>query len=416
LGLKSNEKGVFAMREVAVVGIGQTPVNEHWDKSLRILAGEAVLAGLNDARRETVDGLFVGNMMSGTANHQQQLGALIADWVGLRYTEAVKIEAACGSGAAAFRAALMAVSSGQMDSAVVVGVEKMTDSPGGEITAALATASDAEWELEQGLSFVAINALAMQRYMHIYGWKHADFAAFSINAHNNAIHNPNARFHEGLTEASYAKAPMIADPINLMDASPMGDGAAAVVLIPVDCLHDRAHTPAAATKHPYHPLITVVGSAADTDTIALHSRSDPLWLSAAEISSRQAYAQAGIGPADIDVFELHDAFSIMAALSLEASGFAERGQGPRLANEGEIRPQGRIPIATRGGLKARGHPVGATGVYQIVEVVQQLRGEAGETQVVDPPRIRRVDPHYGMAQNIGGSGSNIITHIFKRSQ
>ena len=385
------------MREVAVIGIGQTPVDEHWEKSLRVLAGEAALSALNDAGRESVDGLFVGNMMSGTANHQQHLGALIADWVGLRFTEAAKYEAACGSGAAAFRAGLLAVGSGQLDSALVVGVEKMTDSPSGEITSALATAADADWELDQGLSFVAINALVMRRYMYEFGWKHADFAGFSINAHNNAIHNPNARFHEGLTEVEYTKSPMISDPINLMDASPMGDGAAAVVLLPAEYL-DKTHP----------LLITVVGSSAATDSVAVHGREDPLWLSAAASSTLQAYAQAGIKPSDIDVFELHDAFSIMAALSLEASGFAERGQGPRLALDGDIRPQGRIPIATRGGLKARGHPVGATGIYQIVEVIQQLRGEAGKTQVTDAV--------YGMTQNIGGSGSNILTHIFKRFQ
>jgi len=385
------------MREVAVIGIGQTPVDEHWEKSLRVLAGEAALSALNDAGRESVDGLFVGNMMSGTANHQQHLGALIADWVGLRFTEAAKYEAACGSGAAAFRAGLLAVGSGQLDSALVVGVEKMTDSPSGEITSALATAADADWELDQGLSFVAINALVMRRYMYEFGWKHADFAGFSINAHNNAIHNPNARFHEGLTEVEYTKSPMISDPINLMDASPMGDGAAAVVLVPAEYL-DKTHP----------LLITVVGSSAATDSVAVHGREDPLWLTAAASSTLQAYAQAGIKPSDIDVFELHDAFSIMAALSLEASGFAERGQGPRLALDGDIRPQGRIPIATRGGLKARGHPVGATGIYQIVEVIQQLRGEAGKTQVTDAV--------YGMTQNIGGSGSNILTHIFKRFQ
>ena len=299
------------MREVVVVGIGQTPVNEHWEKSLRVLAGEAALAALSDARRESVDGLFVGNMLSGSANHQQHLGALIADWVGLRFTEAVKYEAACGSGGAAFRAGLMAVASGQMESALVVGVEKMTDSPGEEITAALATAADADWEVDQGLSFVAINALVMQRYMYEFGWKHADFSAFSINAHNNAVHNPNARFHEGLTEAGYAKAPMIADPINLMDASPMGDGAAAVLLLPREHLNQQPR-----------PVIIVAGSAAATDTIAVHGRKDPLYLSAAASTASLAYSQAGITPADIAVFELHDAFSIMAALSLEACGFS----------------------------------------------------------------------------------------------
>jgi acetyl-CoA C-acetyltransferase len=384
------------MREVAIIGIGQTPVDEHWEKSLRELAGDAVLSALKDARRESVDAVFVGNMMSGSANHQQHLGALIADWVGLRYSEAMKIESACGSGGAAFRTGLMAVASGAVESAVVVGVEKMTDSPGAEVTAALATAADADYEADQGLSFVAINALVMQRYMHVYHWTHADFAPFSINAHANAVFNPNARFHDKISEADYHRAQMVADPINLMDASPMGDGAAAAVIVPADCI-DRASL----------PFITVVGSGSSTDAIAVHGRKDPIWLSAAERSVKQAYAQAGVGPQDIQIFELHDAFSIMACLSLEACGFADRGAGPRLALDGAILPSGRIPIATRGGLKARGHPVGATGMYQIVEVVQQLRGEAGETQVKDA--------RLGMAQNIGGSGSNIVTHILRRN-
>ena len=385
-----------AMREIAVIGVGQTRVDEHWDKSLRELAGEAALAALNDARRESVDAIYVGNMLSGSANHQQHLGTWLADWIGLRYSEALRLESACSSGGSAFRAGLMAVASGELESALVVGAEKMTDSPNAEITATLATAADADWELEQGLSFVAINALVMQRYLHEYGWKHNDFANFSINAHANAMKNPNARFQEALSESGYQKSPMVSDPINLMDASPMGDGAAAAVLVPADTL---------ASSH--LPLITVVGSASATDSIAVHSRRDPLWLRAAESSAAEAYRQAGVKPEEIDFFELHDAFTIMAALSLEACGFAERGQGPRLALEGDIRPDGRIPIATCGGLKARGHPVGATGMYQIVESVLQLRGQASGVQI-DGARI-------GMAQNIGGSGSNIVTHILKRA-
>jgi acetyl-CoA C-acetyltransferase len=386
------------MREVAVFGIGQTPADEHWEKSLRELAGEAVLSALQDAGLETVDGLFVGNMISGAASHQQHLGAYIADWVGLRYTPALKIEAACGSGSAAFRTALMAVASGTLETAIAVGVEKMTDSPGAEITSQLATAADADWELDMGVSFVALNALIMQRYMHEYGWKHEHFAPFSINAHANAVHNPFARFREPIDEAQYKRAPMVSAPINLLDASPMADGAAAAVLVPLEALRRGGNGTS-------QRMIRVAGSSAATDSISIHNRSDPLWLSAAERSAREAYRQAGVQPEDIDVFEAHDAFSIMAALSLEASGFAERGRGPRLALEGEIFLGGRVPIATRGGLKARGHPVGATGMYQLVEVVQQLRGEAGETQV-DGARI-------GMAQNIGGSGSNILTHILK---
>jgi acetyl-CoA C-acetyltransferase len=382
------------MREVAIIGIGQIPVDEHWDKTLKELAGEAILAALADAGRDSAESLFIGNMLSGILSKQENLGGLISDWIGLPGLEAEKVEAACGSGAAALRAGLIAIGSEEVDSALVVGVEKMTESLPIETTEALATAADADYESAQGLSFVAINALIMQLYLHTYGWKHTDFAPFSINAHANAMHNPFARLHEAITKKDYVNARMIADPINLLDASPIGDGAAAAVLVPADSI-DPAN----------HRLVKIVGSASATDTIAIHSRKDPLWLAAAEKSVRKAYDQAGIGPQDIDFFELHDAFSIMSVLSLEACGFAERGQGPRLGLDGDISINGHLPITTRGGLKARGHPVGATGMYQVVEAVQQLRGEAVPTQV-DHPRI-------GLTQNIGGSGATIITHILK---
>ncbi len=384
------------MREVAIIGIGQTPVDEHWDKSLKELAGDAILAALSDAGRDSAQALFIGNMLSGILSKQENLGGLISDWVGLPGMEAQKVEAACGSGAAALRAGLLTVSSGEVDSALVVGVEKMTESLPIETTEALATAADADYESAQGLSFVAINALVMQLYLHAYGWKHIDFAPFSINAHANALHNPHARLHEAITQKDYIKARMIADPINLLDASPTGDGAAAVLLVASDTIESSGHR-----------LVKIIGSASATDTIALHSRKDPLWLSASEKSVGKAYDQAGIGPKDIDFFELHDAFSIMSVLSLEACGFAERGKGPRLGLDGDISIHGKIPITTRGGLKARGHPVGATGMYQIVEAVQQLRGEASYTQV-EQARL-------GLVQNIGGSGATIITHILSIS-
>jgi acetyl-CoA C-acetyltransferase len=380
------------MRQVAILGIGQTKIDELWEKSLREIGGEAAFAALQDAGIEKVDSLFVGNMLAPMVNAQNQLGAFFADWIGLWKAEAVKMEAACGSGAAAFRAGLMAVASGEVESALVMGVEKMSDKAGRDITAALATAADADYEVEQGVSFVGINALAMRRYMHEFGWKHEDFAGFSINAHANAVHNPFARLREKITIEKFEKSAMIATPINLLDASPTGDGAAAAVLVPADTVERM-------------PRILISASAAATDTIAYHSRKDPLFLQAAYESSKRAYQMAGVTPDDIDVFELHDAFSIMAVLSLEASGFAERGQGVRLGLENEISPQGRVPVCTRGGLKARGHPVGATGMYQIVEIVQQLRGECGKTQV-DGARI-------GMAQNIGGSGATILTHILQ---
>src|SRR4030042_494136 len=382
------------MREVAIIGIGQTPVDEHWDKSLKELAGEAIFAALNDAQRDTADALFIGNMLSGILSKQENLGSLISDWIGIPGIEAEKVEAACGSGAGAFRAGLIAVSSEEVDSALVVGVEKMTESLPIETTEALATAADADYESAQGLSFVAINALVMQLYLHTYGWKHTDFAPFSINAHANALHNPYARLHEKITEKDYITARMVAEPINLLDASPTGDGSAAVLLVPVDSL----------TNHNMR-IIKIVGSASATDSIYIHSRKDPLWLSAAEKSAQKAYHKAGLGPDDIDLFELHDAFSIMSVLSLEACGFTERGKGPRLGFDGQISIHGKIPITTRGGLKARGHPVGATGMYQIVEAVQQLRCEADPTQVVGA--------QVAMTQNIGGSGATIITHILK---
>ena len=381
------------MRKVAILGIGQTKVDEHWDKSLREVGGEAAFLAMQDAGVDKVDALFVGNMLSSMVSGQNQLGAFFGDWIGLWKQEAVKIEAACGSGAAAFRSALMAVASGDVESALVVGVEKMTDKAGRDVTAALATAADSDYEVEQGVSFVGINALVMRRYMYEFGWKHEDFAPFSINAHANAMHNPYARLHEKVSVEKFEKSSMVATPINLLDASPVGDGAVAAIIVPAE-------------KVMRQPKVVVAASASATDSIAVHSRKDPMFLNASYLSSQQAYKMAGITPEDIDVFELHDAFSIMAALSLEATGFAERGQGVRLGLENQIGIKGKIPVCTRGGLKARGHPVGATGMYQIVEVAQQLRGECGATQV-DGATI-------GMAQNIGGSGATILTHILRR--
>ena len=381
------------MQKVAILGIGQTNIGEQWEKSLREIGGEAGLAAMHDAGVESVDALFVGNMLSPLIDAQNQLGTYFADWIGLWHQEAVKVEAACGSGAAALRAGIMAVASGEAESALVIGVEKMTDKAGHDVTAALATAADADYEVEQGVSFVGLNALIMKRYMHEYGWKHPDFAPFSINAHANAMSNPFARLHERISIERFEKSAMIATPINLLDASPIGDGAAAAVIVPAEKV----------ASLPGRPRVVIAASASATDTIAVHSRRDPLFLAAAYDSAKRCYDIAGLTPDDIDVFELHDAFSIMSALSLEACGFAERGKGVRLGLDNEIGPGGRIPICTRGGLKARGHPVGATGMYQVAEVVQQLRGECGATQVAGAM--------VGMAQNIGGSGSTVITHI-----
>jgi len=382
------------MRDVSIIGIGQTPVAEHWEKSLKELAGEAVQAAIKDAQVERVDALYVGNMCSGTLNGQEHLGALISDWVGLRGVEAVKIEAACGSGAAALRLGYVAVAGELADFVVVVGVEKMTDRPGEQVTAALAMASDGDFEAQNGLSFVALNALLMRRYMHEYGVRHEDFAPFAINAHKNAVGNPNALFPHAITAEDFRVAKMIADPVNLLDSSPVCDGAAAVVLCPT------------AIARRFNPRpVRIRASASATDSIALHDRRDLLGLEGAALSASKAYSQAKVTSKDIDFFELHDAFTIMSVLSLEACGFAERGRGVRLGSDGDIAIGGRIPITTMGGLKARGHPVGATGIYQVIEVVLQLRGQAGANQVRDA--------RLGMAQNIGGSGATVVTTILE---
>src|SRR5512138_424465 len=272
------------MRQVAILGIGQIKVDEHWDLSLRELGGNAAFAAMQDAGVDNVDALFVGNMLSPLVSAQNQLGTFFSDWIGLWDQESVKVEAACASGAAALRSGLMAVASGDIESALVVGVEKMTDKAGHDVTAALATAADADYEVEQGVSFVGINALIMRRYMHEYGWKHADFAPFSMNAHANAMHNPFARLHQKITVDQFEKSSMVATPINLLDASPTGDGAAAAVLVPADRV----------ASMPSRPKITVAGSASSTDSIAVHSRRDPLFLSAAYESAKHAYEMAKV--------------------------------------------------------------------------------------------------------------------------
>ena len=311
------------MRKVAVIGIGQTTVAEHWDKSLKELAGDAILSALADAGLTAFDSLYTGNMMSAAANNQQNIGSFMADWVGARGAESIRIESACSSGAAAFRAALLAVASNEVEVAVAAAVEKMTDSPGSEITAHLAAAADADWEVSMGVSFVALNALIMRRYMHEYNWSPESFANFSINAHKNALQNPNARLHLQVNRDRYLSSPVICDPIRLLDASSIGDGAAAVVLVPLE-------------KITGGKKILVAGSGASSDTIAVHSRKDPLWLTAAEKSAAQAYSQSGLHPEHIELFEYHDAFTIMAALSLEACGFADRGKAPQLALDHQI--------------------------------------------------------------------------------
>ncbi|MGH9796820.1 MAG: thiolase domain-containing protein, partial [Candidatus Polarisedimenticolia bacterium] len=358
------------MRDVSIIGIGQTAVAEHWDRSIRDLAVEAIAAARADAGIEQVDALYVGNMLSGELAGQENLATVVADAAGLLPIEAVKIEAACASGGAAVRAAALAVAAGAHEVALVCGVEKMTDYLTDGVTSALAMAADADYEAGFGISFVALNALLMRRYMHEHGARHEEFAPFSINSHRNAADNPCAMYRQPITAEDFVRSPIVADPINILDSAGICDGAAALLLCP-----------SSETRRARRPPIRIAASASATDTVGLAERRDPLVWQAVADSARLAYAQAKIGPKDIDLFELHDAFTIVSALTLEACGFADRGTALKLAAEGRIARDGDIPIGTLGGLKGRGHPVGASGVYQVVEVVRQLRGEAGPAQV-----------------------------------
>jgi len=382
------------MNNVSIIGIGKTDVREHWETSIRHLSWYAIEAAMDDADTSEIDALFVGNMLAGQLSNQNHLGALVADFAGLRGIEAVTVEAANASGGAAVRQAVLAVKSGLVQTALVVGVEKMTDQTGSPVVAAMASGLDADYEAVQGQTMAGAGALMMRRYMFEFGVEVADFAGFSVNAHANGADNPLAMFRNRLKAERFTMAPLVADPVSLFDVAPDGDGAAAIIITSAERAADMVPNP-----------VIIAGSAMATDTIGLHDRRDVLHLRAAAQSAQKAMAQAGVGLDDIDLFELHDEFTVMAALSLEAAGFAARGEGWKLARDGEIGRDGRIPISTMGGLKARGNPLGATGVYQVVEVAQQLRGQAGACQI-DGARV-------GMTQNLGGTGATAVTHILR---
>jgi acetyl-CoA C-acetyltransferase len=384
------------MTDVIIAGVGQTPVGEHWETSLRELALNAIEAAIQDAGGFQPQALFVSNTLAPTISGQAHLGTLIADFAGLTGIEAYMIEAAGASGGLALRQAYLMVSSGAVDSALVIGIEKITDQTGSTVEAALATAVDSDFEAVQGLTPTAQAALLMRRYMHEFNVNHDSFAGFPVVAHANGASNPNAMFQRAIKVDSYTRAGMVSDPLNMFDIAPGADGAAALLLARRELLPPEFH----------HPFVRVSGSSAVTDTLALHDRLDPLVFNAARLSAERACRQAGILPEDINLFELFDAYSIYAALSLEAAGFAGRGQGWQLAQDGALTLSGSLPISTFGGLKARGNPGGATGVYQAVEAVLQLRGQAGENQVPDA--------RLAMLQCLGGPASSAATHVLER--
>lgn len=386
------------MTEVIIAGLGQTTVGEHWDVGLRDLAYYAMDAAIKDAGGLRPQSLFVGNMLAPNLSKQAHLGALLADFAGLTGIEAVTIEAAGASGGAALRQGYLAVKSGLVDTALVVGVEKFTDQVGASVDEALATTSDSDFEAVQGMTPTAQAALIMKRYMHEYKVPADGFAGFALTAHANGAGNKNAMFQKAIKPETYAKAGMVSEPLNMFDAAPNADGAAALVLTRRDLLPSNWH----------HPPVKIAGSATSSDTLALHDRKDMLYFEAVHNSTGRAIKQACIILDQIDLVEYHDAFSIYAALSLESSGFAIRGQGWKLAAEGQISLNGRVPCATMGGLKARGFPGGATGVYQALEAAQQLRGQAEANQIQDAK--------YALIQSLGGPASTAVSHILQRME
>ncbi len=381
------------MSDIVIAGIGQTPVGEHWSTSLRELGFQALDQAMQDSGGLRPQALFVGNMLADQLIGQAHLGALLADFAGLTGIEAYTVEAAGASGAAAFRQAYLAVKSGLLDCVAALGVEKMTDRLGAESDAALGSMMDGDYETVHGLTLEAQAALLMRRYLHESGAPRSAFAGFPLVAHANAVGNPNAMFRRAIKTETYERAGAVADPLNLFDVAPWADGAAAVILIRRDLLPD---------KFP-HPVVRVAGGAIATDTLALHDRDDMLDFRAARLSVERACAQAGIAPQEVDFFELYDHTSVTAALSLEAAGFAERGQGWRLAQGDTLTLKGKLPILTFGGLKARGNPGGAAGLYQIVEAALQLRGAAGPNQVAGA--------RWGLVQSLGGQASTAVTHV-----
>lgn len=379
------------LRNVSIVGIGQIPVLKQNPTTLRQMGAEAARLAMEDAGVETVDALFVGNMLSDELQNQKHIATLIASELGLRGIEAIQARAAMASGAAAFRMAYLAVASGEARVAMALGVEKMS---GGLVTPILAKALDADIETEIGATLISQNAQMMQMYLDRYGITADEFNPFPLVAHSNARTNPNALFKDKRVYGrTIKKSRVVFPPLRLFDASPVCDGAAAVVIT-------RSGEARAYTDHP----VRVMSSSVATDWFRVADREDPLRLYAAEKSAYDAFRKANVNKKDISLFEVHDAFSIMACLQLEAAGFAERGEGWRLAKEGQTRLRGNLPLSTFGGLKARGHPIGATALYQVNEIVLQLTGRAGKNQVKNPD--------FALQQSVGGAGSTILTHVF----
>jgi acetyl-CoA C-acetyltransferase len=384
------------MREVAVIGVGCTPFGEKWETSFRNLFVEAGALALEDAglSGEQIDEMFVGNMSAGRFVEQEHVGALIADYAGLatNHIPSTRVEAACASGGLAFRQAVTAVASGMADIVVAAGVEKMTDVGTGVSVDALAGAADREWEGFIGATFPGLYAMIATEYMHRYGLTREQLAGVAVKNHRNGAKNPNAQFRKEITLDTVLNSSLVADPLRLFDCSPITDGAAAVIVAPLERAREFTDTP-----------VRVLGSGQATDTISLHDRRDICTLDATMVAGERAFRAAGVERGQIDMIEVHDCFTIAELCAIEDLGFCPKGQAGVLTEEGVTALDGDLPVNPSGGLKACGHPVGATGIKQVYEIVNQLRGEATG---------RQVDGEIGMTHNVGGTGATVVCHIF----
>jgi acetyl-CoA C-acetyltransferase len=382
------------MRDVAAIGVGMTKWGELWDKSLRDIFVETALLALDDSGVDRIDSVFVGCMSSGLFTGQEHLASLLPDYLGKRSLAAVRVESACSSGGLALRQGFIEVASGISDVVLVGGIEKMTDVTGAEATYALGTAADQEYEGYHGITFPGLYAMMAVAHMHEYGTTREQLAMVSVKNHENGSKNPLAQFPFKITVDAVLNSVLVSDPLRILDCSPITDGAAAVILCPSEM-----------AKEMKKPAVRIAGSGHATDAIALASRKDLTWLESTSHAAGEALKMAGRNIEDIDLFEVHDCFSIAEICVMEALGIVEKGQGGKAVEEGLTSIGGKFPVNPSGGLKAKGHPVGATGVAQAVEVVKQLRGEAGERQIQGAKR--------GLTQNMGGTGGSSVVHIFE---
>jgi acetyl-CoA C-acetyltransferase len=383
------------MRDVAIIGVGVTKCGELWDKSLRDLYVEAALKAIRDSGVDRLDSMVVGCMSSGLFVGQEHLAPLLADYLGQCPIPSTRVESACASGGVAMRTGFLEVASGVSDVVLVGAVEKMTDVGGDEATYALATAADQEWEGFSGVTFPGLYAMMAVSHMEQYGTTREQMAAVAVKNHESGSKNPNAQFPIRITIDDVLNSVKVADPLRILDCSPISDGAAAAILCPADVASQLGK------KQP----VKILGIGHGTDTIALHSRENLAELASAGRAAQKAYEMAGKKPADIDVAEVHDCFTISEIMATEAVGFFEKGKGGPAVEAGESAIGGRIPVNPSGGLKSKGHPVGATGVAQVVEIVEQLRGESGERQVQGA--------RTGLTQNMGGTGASSVVHILE---